>query len=611
MNRLVIALLLLCAAEPMLAGAPQQATKTATTASRNQLPLRKLPNIADMYGMLDMKDPYKTVISGLFSQTVSVDKQSYDSHVYIGANNHQSEPFVLLIPDSKQDVSELLVKGGWKDLADAEGLIIAIAKPTGQTWAVDADLPYLKALSNQAHNRVYYNIQRGHDFLVAYGDGVTLAQMWAMAEPATFAAVATFGDIGTIDQKYMAQTAAGQTALPSVSVGDLPMPVWFFVSKMGANAQAVLDCWNKRNKVDNEKFSSGMATGVYFSKNGGIDSLINEQDFLAQTRYTITAAPAALDSGRSKAVWKFMSTVERPLGFANNSLRSSRTVEQWGATKKTIDVKGVTRYWIEFVPRQVFETAPGKAPLVVYFHGNNNTAEAMLGRSELIKAANDRGFIAIMLTGSLYNEKTQVPNPRWNLLEEPNLFDDYAYVRATIEDVLKRLPVDTSRIYAMGQSYGSMATLAFSLRMNDIFAAGASTGGALPDQFLGLYKSDKILKGNLMPISVLIGSAEPGGGNLRNPGIRSNYPYWFERNGLPSDFDKALTGSYKSGRYNIYDFANALGVPLVQYVTVDERVHTIVPMDLYFQYDTFVSKWSRGADGTLYYLGKPVEKKVN
>ena len=235
----------------------------------------------------------------------------------------------------------------------------------------------------------------------------------------------------------------------------------------------------------------------------------------------------------------------------------------------------------------------------------------MLARSELIKVANDRGFIAIMLTGSLYNEKDVFPNPRWNLNEEPNLFDDYAYVRLTVEEVCRRLPVDTTRVYAMGQSYGSMSTLAFSLRMNDIFAAGAGTGGALVDQFLGLYQSDKVLRGNLMPISVLIGSAEPGGGNLQNPGIRKNYPYWFERNGLPVDFDKALTGSYKSGRYNVYDFANAKGVPLVQYVTVDERVHTIVPMDLYFQYDTFVSKWSRGADGTLYYLGKAVEKQPN
>jgi hypothetical protein len=80
-------------------------------------------------------------------------------------------------------------------------------------------------------------------------------------------------------------------------------------------------------------------------------------------------------------------------------------------------------------------------------------------------------------------------------------------------------------------------------------------------------------------------------------------PYWLKRNGLSGDVDAALTGKYKSGRFNVFEFANEDGVPLVQYLTVDERIHTIIAMDLYFQYDTFVSKWSRGADGRLYYMG--------
>ena len=308
-----------------------------------------------MYGMLDLNDPYRTVISGLFSQTVSVDKRPCDFHVYIGAKNHQSEPFVLLLPDSRQNVSALLVKGGWKDLADAEGLIVAIAKPTGKAWDVNTDMPYLKALYDETHNRGYYNAQKGNNYLVAYGDGVTIAQMWAMAAPMNFASFATFGEIGAIDRKYMSESAAGKTALPSVSIGDIPMPVWFFVSGMGANAKAVLDCWNKRNRVQDEKFTSDAATGVYFAKTGGIDSLINEQKFLAQTRYTVVKDPAALGVARTKTVWTFLSSVVRPVGFANNELRSSRTVEQWQATKKTITVKGVTRYWVEFVPRQAFK----------------------------------------------------------------------------------------------------------------------------------------------------------------------------------------------------------------------------------------------------------------
>ena len=614
MKTLGIALVLACLATPLVAGAPDQAPTTgkAATAAKAQpapLPLQKLPTIADMYGMLDLKDPYRSPISGLFSESATVDTKQREFFVYIGAKNRQSEPFVILVPDSKQpNPSDLLVKSGWKDIADADGLIVAIAKPTGSPWSSEADLAYLKAISSEAHSRHHYNVQRGHDFLIAYGDSATVAQKWAMAEPGSFAAIATLGDIATIDPKFIAQTESGTTRLASVSASDIPLPVWFFVSGLDANAKAVLDTWNKRNKVDSEKFSTGMATGVYMPKTGSIDSLINEQNFLAQTRYTVTPAPAAVDVARTKAIWRFMSPIERPAGFANNALRSSRTVEQWGATKRNIDVNGVTRYWVEFVPRQVFNTTPGKVPLVVYFHGNNNTAESMLGRSELIKVANDRGFVAIMMTGALYHDTAQAPNPYWNLAEDPKAFDDYAYVRAAIQDVVKRLPVDTTRIYAMGQSYGSAATLAFGLRMNDVFAAGAGTGLFLFNQLLPLYDSDKVLKGNLMPINVLLGTEDMGGGTLQNASFRVNYPHWLERNGLVTDIDKAITGTYRSGRFTVYDFANAKGVPLVEYVLVDERVHTIVPMDLYFQYDTFVSKWSRGSDGTLYYLGKPVQK---
>jgi len=37
-----------------------------------------------------------------------------------------------------------------------------------------------------------------------------------------------------------------------------------------------------------------------------------------------------------------------------------------------------------------------------------------------------------------------------------------------------------------------------------------------------------------------------------------------------------------------------------------EPIHTIVAMDLYFQYDNFVPEWSRGVDSTLRYMGNAV-----
>ncbi|MEZ5366845.1 MAG: prolyl oligopeptidase family serine peptidase [Bryobacterales bacterium] len=565
-----------------------------------------------MYGNLDLNDPYRTTIHGLFAQPFDFNGVEKTIHVYISAENRQSEPFVLLLVDTDVDVPRFLASSGWQSIADEQGLIVAVAQPPGVDWSGQNDFAYLEAVYEQTHNRSHYNAQKGNNYLAAYGRAATVGQMWAFENPQNFSSFATMGDLRPIPAEFLAKTAAAPTNLPSVTVGEIPMPVWFFVSKMDANAKAVLDAWNKRNDVTDERLSSDLATGVYLARMNVNDSLINEQNFLAQTRYTVTNDPERASPQITRAVWKFLSAVIRPVGFANNALRPSRSVEEWGATIRHLKVGDVRRYWVEYVPEQRFFTNGDKAPLVVYMHGNNNTAESMLQRSDFLKVAKERGFIAILLTGALYNSGTLFPNPKWNLTEADNEFDDYAYVRAAVEDVVSRLPVDTTRIYAMGQSYGSMAMLAMSLRMNDIFAAGAGTGAFLPERMMNLYQSNKVLRGNKMPIQVLLGErdgvvGDRRGGVWENESMRAQMPYWLERDGLPGDVDRALTGKYKSGRFNVYEFANSQGVPLVQYVTVDERIHTIVAMDLYFQYDTFVSKWSRGPDGTLFYMGKAVQ----
>lgn len=398
------------------------------------------------------------------------------------------------------------------------------------------------------------------------------------------------------------------------------MPIWFFVDEMDENAETVLAYWNHANNVSDEKYFTDLATCVYMAKNDTTESLIDEQNFLAQTRYTVTENAEAPSADTNRAVWGFLSEVIRPVGFNNNALRSARSVEEWGAVRREKVIAGVNRYWLEYVPENLSATAEdGRVPLVVYCHGNNNTAESMLARSEIIKVANERGFILILMTGALYHNDTTFPNPHWNLEQDPDEFDDYAYIREAVEDTVERLPIDTTRIYAMGQSYGGMATFSWMLRMNDIFAAGAATGAVGPDSVspngngpgrsnsASFYEATELnMYGNLTPICALQGVSE--GGSFDNEYMRYNFPIWLDRNGLGDDVDSALTGFYKSGRFNVYDFCNEAGAPLVQYITVDGRGHTVVASDLFFQYDTWLSKWSRDADGAIYYEGRLVEQ---
>ena len=46
----------------------------------------------------------------------------------------------------------------------------------------------------------------------------------------------------------------------------------------------------------------------------------------------------------------------------------------------------------------------------------------------------------------------------------------------------------------------------------------------------------------------------------------------------------------------------------MQYGKVDEKPHTLLPMDNYIMYDTFLSKFSQGLDGTLSFMAKPVKE---
>ncbi|MDO4548355.1 MAG: PHB depolymerase family esterase, partial [Clostridia bacterium] len=239
---------------------------------------------------------------------------------------------------------------------------------------------------------------------------------------------------------------------------------------------------------------------------------------------------------------------------------------------------GVSRYWIEFVPENIVQTDDGKAPLVVFFHGSNQGAETYLANSEGFKLAQARGFIAIYLTGAMPTcqsnlhgrPMTQMPNPMWNLQRDPEMFDDYAYVRAAIEDVVSRLPVDTTRVYATGLSFGSRATQCFTSAMSDVFAASAPMSSFMND--MNLEVARKNLEGveSKIPMFFLIGATENGSEYL-SENMRNYYGIWLEQNGLGSDFDAALSGFYKDGKYNTWTFEDANGVPLVQYANMDGR----------------------------------------
>ena len=569
--------------------------------------VQDFPAIGSMYEKLDLNDPYKTVVSGLFREPVKVGESEREFLVYIAESNRQANPYICLIPDAGQDPVEFLVESGWKEIADGSGSIIVIMRPLEGAWDFERDLPYLKAMYSQSRKRQWYNVQKGNSYLAGYADGASMAQQWSMIDPAAFASMASFGNLA-VSEDFMISAAGRSTDRESIKAGEIPVPVWMFVEKSGEAEKAVLDYWKSANNADTRQSFCGEDLDVlYLAQKNPLNSLLDEQDMIAQTRLTETSDALKPNVARTQKVWEFLSSVTRTGGILNGDLRPAYTLEEWQAKKRTIIIDGVTRHWFEFVPEKLYPTDGEKAPLVVAMHGQSTTADAFLWRSEWIKLANERGFMVVFPAASLTQSDKVMPRPSWNTINggSDDQFDDLKFLREMVREVSGRLPVDKTRVYATGQSMGGMTSLSIAIDQKNVFAAIAIETGFLITDETGApsYTSQQALANSKVPVFIVIGEHDlpPF---LDEKVRKGNMSYWISLDEAGS-YDKPY-GQYVDGRYNITTWAFN-NIPIVQYALQLERPHAPVPSDNLMLYDGFLSRWSRNADGTLNYLGKSIE----
>ena len=115
--------------------------------------------------------------------------------------------------------------------------------------------------------------------------------------------------------------------------------------------------------------------------------------------------------------------------------------------------------WTSFVPVSAFapENKDRKYPLMVVLHGAGNTVYTIDGWGH-VEAAAEKEWIVVV----------------------PSLELDEV-VLGILEETKRLYPVDESRIYVTGFSYGSMNTNILSLQHPEVFAAAAPCGGFITD----------------------------------------------------------------------------------------------------------------------------------
>ena len=123
----------------------------------------------------------------------------------------------------------------------------------------------------------------------------------------------------------------------------------------------------------------------------------------------------------------------------------------------------------------------GPRPLVLAFHGGGGRASGYAEYAGLDAVADREGFVVAYPDGTGRLGRRLLT---WNAggCCGPALrddVDDVAFVRALVEDVATRVPIDRRRVYATGHSNGGMMSYRIAAEAPDLVAAIAPVAGAM------------------------------------------------------------------------------------------------------------------------------------
>jgi polyhydroxybutyrate depolymerase len=132
---------------------------------------------------------------------------------------------------------------------------------------------------------------------------------------------------------------------------------------------------------------------------------------------------------------------------------------------------GALRSYRLYVPSAL---PAGPVPLVVALHGLTGAASSFAGTSRLDDLADLHGFVVVYPEGlsKSWNAGTCCGD------SAANDVDDVGFLAQVVTQVSLTLPVDRSRVYAVGFSNGGMMALRAACELPDLFAAVASVNGA-------------------------------------------------------------------------------------------------------------------------------------
>lgn len=554
-------------------------------------------------------DAKQCFLSGLFEETVKLDNGTRNFYTYLKPGLHYNQPCLVIAPPASESVLTWLEESFWLSFAEDHDLFLHILLPENGAWDQSgADADYMNKVYMQIQSRQAYVTMQDNIYALGLGDGAVIAQQAVMKMSSEWSGLASFGELNAnamLNAEVLhGSESTGKTEL-SINAAKVQVPVWMGWKENTGDNAVVCAYWKKQNDADGERFANSFADEIYFPSAVCKASQLNEEK-ISQVRVSNGYA-GPMSRKLADAVWAFLSKACRHRGYGHKMLRNRIDPVAYGFEKRSMEHGGFTRLWYEYVPAAVRESGKA-APLVLCMHGRGGTADSFLSLSGMSRVAEERNFIAVFPEAGVYQQRPGgVRNTLlWNGEYEGKRIDDVGFLLKVVEDVKARYAIDAGRVYACGQSSGGMMTSALAEHAPHVFAA-VSPWSALVDPDHELVLPEKI--DPAVPYMFLFGDrdwlvADRERGEMEFGVTAPIAAYLRNLIKLYGLEEKPL--QYTCGEISWFVYRNANKIPMLTVGRVAGMTHANYPRESWIAYDEFLCRFSKSADGDLYYMGEKV-----
>jgi poly(3-hydroxybutyrate) depolymerase len=585
---------------------------TSSVSMASEIPVQQFdPNIT-----IDTSENlYTPGFYGLCARPIDVDGTERMIYVYTPKNYEPCcEMLLVFVPNGKTG-PEFAGECGLTVLSEKYGFGMAFYEGLNAKWDLENpenEIAYYLAAAKIIGTREIIDTSEASLYISGYGEGSDIAQYIALNHNAMFAGGLFMGG-SDISAEYLTEVGEKQnfpfginsdftTQIDGYYNKDTALPVWI-VNDGNKNA-ALIEYWKTANETLDKGLTNGYAK-IYEQDKLSLTQTINNKPYSRVWVSDIAGAASYFDPTFQEFAWtEFLTQLNRFTSEANGAFRQDFTMDQIGAKKYDLVVNGENRYYYVYAPTYYDGSKP--LPVVLALPGHSISAALFAQQTEWWRLAESSNFLVVFGMGSRCPRHPLSGCNYWGTTGE-ELEKELAYFDQVLAGMKETYNVDSTRIYVTGHSNGGRMTRILAEVRPEVFAAAANVAGLYSIPTDTAYELPKAAAVKI-PYLAIAGKYD-GKQGIDYVYVEGERAYEDIRRQLAlNDMLDAKEEVKDTGTYTKITYRGTnLNIPMVQYMSGYLFHHCYTPEQAKMIWEELFCYFSRGEDGTIYYLGTPVE----